>query len=476
MHMHMRAAAIPSRPDRSERIKKKEKLRDKRRRMEKPLIGNERGMVADAEQLITSLTSSEQETLFRQLASFNATLEREAIHASVQEKFEGMGEEEMREQLASDDKFNDENFPGFLDKTLFEPMLLDWVRQQLDPDDSELLGRILVTDETLGGLGTGLLTNFPRRLRRQLMTLKPAERQGLPKLLYNLNELGNQQQVQKAFVDYIDEKSAIRVQRRREQKGLPVEQETEGDNDQDEDEDGEGKEEDDGWMVENESEEVRSFKALVARYYVLVEIGIQGDLLGLTAREYLTELGNVRRELQLTAAKGTDDEVVKDCLTFILTELATAETRAISEDLETMDLMVKFVKAAEAFYALREFYPALIEQQIESNLVAVDVAQTLKILEDLDRPRWWTSASNEVDRDRLEVLSKLDATDLVQLRFLSELTSSGFNSEVLLRWSLHPYIGPKMRSGNWFDGFGGLSSDLLREAMEEALASESLDV
>ncbi len=61
--------------------------------------------------------------------------------------------------------------------------------------------------------------------------------------------------------------------------------------------------------------------------------------------------------------------------------------------------------------------------------------------------------------------------DAVELAFLSELLSGGYSDGSLLKWSLHPVIGAKMRSGDWLRPESA-SASLVREAMEEALRED----
>jgi hypothetical protein len=63
----------------------------------------------------------------------------------------------------------------------------------------------------------------------------------------------------------------------------------------------------------------------------------------------------------------------------------------------------------------------------------------------------------------------------LDLRFLGELMRSGYSEEVIVKWSLHPEIGPKIRSGEWFAPqqlMDALTPEAVREAWKEAQEGE----
>ena len=83
-----------------------------------------------------------------------------------------------------------------------------------------------------------------------------------------------------------------------------------------------------------------------------------------------------------------------------------------------------------------------------------------------------------MDEERITSLASADATEMA---FLSELMTEKFSEEVLIKWLMHPSMGPKLRSGEWFPqgvgeaaaaatSGGGLPA-LVREAMAEAMAT-----
>jgi hypothetical protein len=448
--------AAASSPDRSERIKRQERTRQRRKHIEKPLIGGLRGESYESAAVVVEDASGAVE----KLSSLNAILFQEAIEAKASE----MSEEEQEAYLEKNAKYSD---PTFYDKTLLEPLLFRWALGHLDQEDGELLQRIFMKDRE-GGRQKVLLSNYPAQLRRSLISLKPSERQRLPKLLSSLRNMVVQYKTSGAVTQYLDNKLAIREERRRNQKGLQAKE------DEEEKEEREGDEEDSsvGWWNEYESSQVRALKGMAAKYSVLIEMGVKGDLEEMSELEFFTELQNVRQDLQLLLMKGSEDPVVDSSISFLKTQLV--QNGQLNEDLDTFHRWIEFIKASEAFYSLREFYPALIEQQL-GQLVEVDVASTTSILEDFDRPRWWMCGDGKVDERRIVALSNLGPADLVQLRFLSELLGSDLNEGVFLKWAIHPYIGPKIRSGNWFEDGLGQMSDLVRESMEEAMASEASD-
>jgi hypothetical protein len=440
--------AAASSPDRSERIKRQERTRHRRKQIEKPLIGGLRGE-----------SSEDVSGTIEKLSSLNAILFQEAI----EEKAIEMSEEEQEAYLEKNAKYSD---PSFYDKTLLEPLLFRWALGHLDQEDGELLQRIFMKDRE-GGRQKVLLSHYPAQLRRSLVSLKPSERQRLPKLLSSLKNIIVQYKTSGAVTEYLDDKLAIREERRRNQKGLKAKNEEE----EEEEKEGDKEESSLGWWNEYESSQVRALKGLAAKYLVLIEMGVKGDLEEMSELEFFTELQNVRQDLQLLLMKGSDDPVVDSSISFLKSQLV--QSGHLNEDLDNFHRWIEFIKAAEAFYSLREFYPALIEQQL-GQWVQVDVASTTSILEDFDRPHWWVvQRDGKVDERRIVALSNIGPTDLVQLRFLSELLGSDLSEGVFLKWAIHPYIGPKIRSGNWFEDGLGQMSDLVRESMEEAMASEA---
>ena len=68
-----------------------------------------------------------------------------------------------------------------------------------------------------------------------------------------------------------------------------------------------------------------------------------------------------------------------------------------------------------------------------------------------------------VDEERRQSLAALDADTLW---FLAELEASGYSGDVLLKWSLHPGVGPKLTTGRWLDGLS--LPQQLRELYEQA--------
>lgn len=63
----------------------------------------------------------------------------------------------------------------------------------------------------------------------------------------------------------------------------------------------------------------------------------------------------------------------------------------------------------------------------------------------------------------------------LDLRFLGELMRSGYSEEMIVKWSLHPEIGPKIRSGEWFAPqqlMDTLTPEAVREAWREAQEGE----
>ena len=97
-----------------------------------------------------------------------------------------------------------------------------------------------------------------------------------------------------------------------------------------------------------------------------------------------------------------------------------------------------------------------------------------QVLQQLDRPQWWLQEGEAgvLDEDRIEALA---AADPLELRFLGELLGSGFSEEAIVKWSMHPTLGPKLRSGEWLaaESAEGLPS-FVREAMAEARSDKPI--
>eukprot|EP00877_Chromochloris_zofingiensis_P000536 jgi/Chrzof1/10483/Cz05g00080.t1 len=53
-----------------------------------------------------------------------------------------------------------------------------------------------------------------------------------------------------------------------------------------------------------------------------------------------------------------------------------------------------------------------------------------------------------VDHERIQWLSTLDAD---VLRFLTDLEQHRYSQDILIKWSLHPIVGPKLMSGKWME-------------------------
>ena len=92
-----------------------------------------------------------------------------------------------------------------------------------------------------------------------------------------------------------------------------------------------------------------------------------------------------------------------------------------------------------------------------------------RILGQLGGPTWWLKPSEgttaSLDEERIEALS---AADPIQLRFLGELLGSGYSEAVIVKWSMHPVLGPKLRSGEWLPSEAEGLPDIVKQAMAEA--------
>lgn len=70
-------------------------------------------------------------------------------------------------------------------------------------------------------------------------------------------------------------------------------------------------------------------------------------------------------------------------------------------------------------------------------------------------------------------MAAIHALDPDNLRLLSELETSGYSEEVLMRWYFHPVIGPRIREGKFVDP--GSGSEFLQGALREAEAASRED-
>lgn len=84
--------------------------------------------------------------------------------AQLRENLHGMDDKQLQAYVAR--VLDKHDNPSFWDATLAQPLALDVIRERLSPEDSSLLGKLLVTDESTGDLGKGLNTNRPGRLGR----------------------------------------------------------------------------------------------------------------------------------------------------------------------------------------------------------------------------------------------------------------------------------------------------------------------
>ncbi|KAG1665836.1 hypothetical protein FOA52_005871 [Chlamydomonas sp. UWO 241] len=235
--------------------------------------------------------------------------------------------------------------------------------------------------------------------------------------------------------------------------------------------------------------ELLRLKRLAANLSVLSRLSVTdtGDT-GLSARDYLVELRGARQELQLLMATGhrSNDEVVRETVDFVTTALAgVGEDGGAEVEIEpdTTALLCMFIRACEVWILYQSFYPALMESQAGSYTPEL-VDKHVVVLGQLTRDRWWLKSREDLGADEsaelagsgcdavlhFERIEALAAVDPLQLRFLSELLSSGYSEDAILKWSLHPVIGPLLRSGDWLAARDGLPS-IVQEAMDEAQGS-----
>ncbi|KAI8465822.1 MAG: hypothetical protein J3K34DRAFT_525068 [Monoraphidium minutum] len=68
-----------------------------------------------------------------------------------------------------------------------------------------------------------------------------------------------------------------------------------------------------------------------------------------------------------------------------------------------------------------------------------------------------------VDDERVAWLAALDGDTL---RFMADLERGAYSQDVLIKWSFHPTVGPRLASGEWYDEAG--LPDLLQQIFAEA--------
>ncbi|GAX76285.1 hypothetical protein CEUSTIGMA_g3730.t1 [Chlamydomonas eustigma] len=240
-----------------------------------------------------------------------------------------------------------------------------------------------------------------------------------------------------------------------------------------------------------DSLDLRRLKSLTLKLVALARINldnIEGS--GLTQKEFLYELQVAMQEVDYLQQTGVDSEdvVVRETVAYMVTQLSSQNKEG--EDVldctpEVMERLTKFIRAAEVWKELKAFYAVFQRKKPLGGNLPESLFDQMVAIESMQQSVWWLMrverepqhGADELDGEMYavneELIENLIVTDPLELRFLCDLMDNDNSEEVLIKWSLHPVLGPKMRSGLWFPGAGqsdeaGDMPEMVRQAMREA--------
>ena len=162
--VHVAAAGSPGipPPDRSSRRPRKQLRQRTSELVQEPVPAGPLGqapMQSEMEELAAMferMSDEERQQAFEEADDVDGAL--------LSERLQGMDDGQLRAHV--DGTLSKWVNPSFWDATLTQPLALDALRERLDPAQSALLGKLLVSDETTGDIGKGLNTNSRSRLGR----------------------------------------------------------------------------------------------------------------------------------------------------------------------------------------------------------------------------------------------------------------------------------------------------------------------
>ncbi|MEW5303780.1 MAG: hypothetical protein WDW36_006438 [Sanguina aurantia] len=177
------------------------------------------------------------------------------------------------------------------------------------------------------------------------------------------------------------------------------------------------------------------------------------------------------------------DPAVRATALYIATQMIDMEEDGTGEVLsfreEAVASLATFVAAAEKWESYKGFM--LLHRDKNPGMDGLGEAMRAGgLVEGYDGDDWWVLKPEGMTPQQLaasqyrvvvdlQKVAAINALDPDNLQLLSELESSGYSEEVLMRWYFHPVMGPRIREGKFLDPTSG--SEFLEGVMREAEAA-----